>query len=253
MPESHEHPNDLLPELALGVLSDAEATTLHAHLAGCEACSTEYQEMERVTRLLPLAAQDLEPSPRLKDAVFERIRNEAVTQKPAAVAEARVSRPRPWQWYGAAAAAAAVLAIAAGFTGFALRDGGSGNGGAARQAQVVESAARGDLKVSRATAGVTKVSVVRAPGATQVFALVEGLPAHGDGKAYQAWFSKDGRTYEPSDTFDMASGGVWLPAGASLDGYVSMAFTIEDAKGAKQPTQAPFVVVDFTKSTALRP
>ena len=248
-----EHPTDLLPELALGVLTEAEAAEIHAHLITCEPCKSEYEEMAHVARLLPLAAEDLAPSPRLKESLFERIGSEPHNLPSTRLAVApNVIRPRPWQWYGAAAAAAVLLVGAVGFTGFAI--GGASNGDdadLARQAQVVESAARGDLKVSRSSAGAAKVSVVRAPGSGQAFALVEGLPTPGEGKAYQAWFSRDGKTMEPARVFTSANGGVWLEAAGALDGYSLLAFTIEDSAGAKQPTQDPFVVVDFSKSTAL--
>jgi hypothetical protein len=70
---------------------------------------------------------------------------------------------------------------------------------------------------------------------------VEGMPVLPAGKAYQAWFTRDGTHFEPSDVFTTRSGGVWLHTGGTVADYQAMAFTIEDAAGAKQPTQAPFV------------
>src|SRR6185295_5089475 len=92
--------------------------------------------------------------------------------------------------------------------------------------------------------------LLRAPGAHDAFAWLQGLPALPAGKAYQAWFTKDGTTMEPSAVFG-ASGGIWLPAASEIEDFVAMGLTIEDDGGAKAPTQAPFMVVPF-KTTARR-
>ena len=73
-----------------------------------------------------------------------------------------------------------------------------------------------------------------------------------EGKAYQAWFTRDGASFEPSTVFSTRQGGVWLPATAALDQYAAIGFTIEDDAGAKQPTQAPFAVMPL-QAAARRP
>jgi hypothetical protein len=82
---------------------------------------------------------------------------------------------------------------------------------------------------------------------------VNDLPALPAGKAYQAWFTKDGATFEPSTVFTNASGGIWIAAGDSVDAYAAMGLTIEDAAGVAAPTQSPFLVIELSKTAALLP
>ena len=113
MTEQNEHPVDLLPELALGVLTEAEAADLRVHLAGCASCQAEHDELQRVARLLPFAAEDREPSPATKAAVMYRI----ATEPRSLPARSNVVRPR-WPMFGAAAAAGVLLLAVGGFGGW---------------------------------------------------------------------------------------------------------------------------------------
>ena len=253
MSNHDEHPLDYLPELALNVLGEAEAIPLRLHLADCDLCRGEFDEMSRVTRFLPLAAEDMEPASTLKDGVFERISAEkrVLPFRPAG----NMIRPRLWQWRGAIAASVAALLLAGGAAGFALRGGGDtlSTRDSARQAQALESAARGDLRVMRIQQGSERVALLHSPGSKDAFVLVEGLRPLPEGKAYQAWFTHDGKTFEPSAVFKDGTGAMWLPAADAIDGYAAMGFTIEDADGgAGTPSSAPFIVLDLAKSVRAR-
>lgn len=252
MTERDYHPTDLLPELALGVLPEAEASALRVHVASCDACRLEFDEMARVAALLPLAAEEMAPSPELKANILERIGGQAPANV-VSFTEAAARRKRTLGWYGAVAAAAAAFLVVGMVAGNAIGGGGdrSLEERAAAQAEVVESAARGDLRVTRAVSSGMRVAFARAPGADQGFALVEGFPVLPEGKRYQAWFTRDGKTMEPSVTFGPGDG-AWLPAAGSIDGYAAIGFTIEDEDGVEAPTQAPFMVVDLSRSVRLR-
>jgi hypothetical protein len=249
MSDHATHPVDYLPELALGVLPEAEAAEIEAVVTACEECKEELRLLQSAVRVLPAAASPGEPSPLVRDAVLQRIRAEQLdaTAAPAARAirePANVVRPR-WAWLGAAVAAAIAAIVAAGVGGYALRGGDSAD---ARETAVVEAAGRGDLLVARFEDGGVETSLVRAPGESDAFAWVENLPALPEGKAYQAWFTRDGATFEPSDVFTASDGGTWLSADAAIDDYAAMGFTIEDKGGAETPSSAPFVVVELQRS-----
>ncbi len=265
----HDHPVEFLPELALGVLSTVEAGRINEHLASCAACRAEYEEMARVAQLLPLAAEVIEPAPESRERLLERIRLEpesvAAISIPEGAAplpltraprptEPTIIRPRRWQWTGAIAASAAAILVGGTALGYALRGGDDGRlkTESARQAQVVEAAGRGDLRVTSTISGTMRASVVRAPGAAEAFIWVEGMPALPAGKRYEAWFTHDGKTFEPSTVFATGEGGVWLPARDAIDSYAAVGLTIEDEGGATVPSGAPFVTVDLTKSVRVR-
>lgn len=261
MTDQNDHPVDLLPELALGVLAADEAARVEEHLAGCEECSDEYAEMRRVAQLLPFAAEELAPAPSVRAGLLERIAHEpqdAPTgdgeNEPIPIEKKRRSAGAIAMWASAIAAGLALTMIVGGFVGYAFRDANptGTERDASRQGDLVQAFAEGTVAVSQVQAGGLSAKLLRAPGQSEGFAWVSGLPSLPAGKAYQAWFTKDGKSFEPSDTFTTNHGGTWLGAAANLDGYSAMAFTIEDSGGATQPTQAPFAVVDL-KQTAMVP
>jgi hypothetical protein len=241
------HPVEFLPELALDVLPEGEAERVREHLAGCETCGAEYAEMSRVALLLPLSVEEALPSPALREQVLGRI---AVrdTRAPAPPG-GRILRPRAWAWAGAAAAAVAAFAVVGGAIGYAIRgDDGALEQEAERQGLVVRAAADGTLRMARAQSGEASAVLLLAPGSTATFAKLENLPTLPEGKAYQAWFTRDGQVLEPGPVFEQAGDGVWLEAGSAVAEFVGFGLTIEDADGAEQPTTDPIFFIDLTQT-----
>lgn len=247
MSTEREHPVDYLPELALGALPELEAAPIREHLEECAACRADYSEMARVADLLPFATDDVTPSPAVKVSLMERI---ARHPRP-------IERPgRRWRWSAAVAASAALLLIAGAGVGFlvgrtendddalrseiaALRASGQ------RDASLVQAAARGTLQTSEARQGDAWAAFVRAPGATWGYVWVDGLPPLPVGKTYQAWFSRDGRSYEPNAVFEVSKGGVWLWTESKLDQYRYLQLTIEEIHGGETPGPQPILTVDL--------
>lgn len=64
---------DHLEEFALGILNPHAATQVEEHIYACAACRTEYEDIYRVTWMLPFLAEPVDPSPHVKDALFARI------------------------------------------------------------------------------------------------------------------------------------------------------------------------------------
>ncbi|MEX0781941.1 MAG: anti-sigma factor [Dehalococcoidia bacterium] len=245
MTEHDEHPVDLLPELALGVLDERDAAALRAHLAGCASCRSEHHELMRVAQLLPFAAEDREPSPATRAAVMDRIASEPQRLP----LRDRVIRPR-WPMFGAAAAAGVLLLALGGIGGWLL--GGDDDSALedelARQQVVVNAAADGTLRSARAQAGDARATLLTVPGSADAFVMMSNAPSLTAGKRYQAWYIRGGSP-EPGEVFEDASG-VWLRAAeGTLDDYGAVAFTIEDEGGALQPSQDPFMVIE-TNTTA---
>ncbi|MGH2608489.1 MAG: anti-sigma factor [Tepidiformaceae bacterium] len=248
MTEQDEHPVDLLPELALGVLDENEAAELRAHLATCASCRAEHEELLRVTKFLPFAAEDREPAATTKAAVMERI---ATEPRPGA-ARSRVIRPH-WPMFGGAIAAGLLLLTLGGFGGwlFGSDDDSGLDEQVVRQQVVIDAAANGTLRTSRGTVGDAEATLLTVPGSSDAFVAISNAPGLEPGKRYQAWFFR-GATPEPGEVFADASG-VWLrSSGGPLDEYNAVAFTIEDEAGAAQPTQDPFMVIPVEASARAR-
>ena len=241
----NEHPLDYLAELALGALSEDEAAPLREHVASCETCRAEYELMTNAARMLPYAAQDAEPSPAIREGLFERIAAEPVALRP------RVIRPA-WQRFTAIAAAAAVLVIAGGLAGMLMAS--NGGGGfeeeATRQRSLVRAVADGDARRDTMESGATRATLVYAPGADSAFALLEGLPALPEGKEYQAWFIADGPPL-PSDVFTSASEGVWLASPDEVRSFAAFAVTIEDEGGVESSKEQPVLVMNLGQAASV--
>lgn len=246
MSDHAEHPVDYLPELAMGVLPPGEAERIAALVEQCAECRGELNILSRAIGLLPAVVEEETPSPGLRAALLGQIARERAAAAPVDLAERR----RRGSVYAFAAAAAAVLALlAGGFAGYVLRGGGTEP---EREQAVVEAAARGELLVASFRDAALATTLVRAPGRAEAFVWVENLPALPEGKAYQAWFTRDFEEFEPSDVFTVGDGGAWLAARDSIDGYLAMGLTIEDKKGADEPTMAPFVVIELQRSARTR-
>ncbi|HEU4387512.1 MAG TPA: hypothetical protein VFV34_06925, partial [Blastocatellia bacterium] len=62
---------------ALGALSQLEARSFERHLSeGCPVCEKELAQFESTVGLLSLSASPVEPAPRVKDALLQRIKAE---------------------------------------------------------------------------------------------------------------------------------------------------------------------------------
>lgn len=246
MVDEHGHPESLLAELALGVLAEDEAVAVRHHVAACLSCRAEYEEMERVAALLPFGIEEAAPPDGLRQSILKQVASDAHQLRSTPV----VLKRRPVFWWAAAAASALIVASVAAFVGYAASAG--PDKGNDRAEQVVEAAARGDLELARAADGDVSMTFVHAPGAREGFLWVHDLPPLPSGKAYQAWFTPDLSTFEPSTVFTLASGGAWLKATGPLDGFVAMGLTIEDKDGADAPSSAPFIVVMLEGSAQRR-
>ncbi len=237
-------PRELLAEYALGVLGEEDAAAVRALIRSDPDAAAEYEEMARVARLLPLAAEEMTPGEHVRTGLLERIQAEG--RQPTSMTAAKSLTPiRRWLLPMAAAAAAVVVAVGgAGFlVGRSANDDSDLDHRFARQTTLVEAATRGTLAVTRGEDGPRKMAVAYAPGSSEAFVYVEGLSAPPAGKAFQAWFTRDGRVFEPSAVFSVHDGGVWVSAGGNVHDYAAIGFTIEDADGADAPTQAPFMTL----------
>lgn len=229
------HPIDLLPELALGVLPEPEARRARSHVAGCPACREEFQALEAVAALLPLAAEAPEPPGRVRSAVLAAARREAA--------------PRTIRWRRpalalATAAAVAGLALGAAIGAFLAPRGGTAD---PRSEALLAAAARGEtLRAAAADDGIA-ASILLDPASGAAFAVLEGLPAPGPGRTYQAWLI--GSAGPRSAGLIRAAGAYWLELGPGGQ-PAAFALTSEPAGGSPAPTSEPLIIVPIGQAAA---
>ncbi len=110
---SHEDYKDNLGAYVLGALPELEIEVLERHLAGCESCRGEVEELRPVTAAMARSVPQVEPPPSLKENLMATVRAEAEVR----AVEVQPQRRERRNWFAglqprfAAAAALAVLAL----------------------------------------------------------------------------------------------------------------------------------------------
>jgi len=245
--------------LALGVLPEAEATAVAAHVRDCAQCRAEYAELRSAADALGYAAEadaaliGGADCKRLKARVMDAAatatpaRRSSDTIVPLRRAPAAFASPGRTAWLAyAAAAAALIVAIVS-----------SANYGVLKKQYLAE-----QNDVARASDLQARVAAMLVPGSRYyaipqgevvendgriIFAL-RGLPDAGPGKVYQAWTLAAGaKTMAPSVTFVPDRGGITLielPRSAAP--LAAVAVSVEPAGGSKAPTSTPTFVRKLT-------
>jgi hypothetical protein len=270
---------DSIALLALGVLPEAEATPVAAHVRGCAACRAAYADLRAAADLVGYAAEaaagrlDELRAARLKSRVMTAVRNDLAATAPPAPPVAAPAAPRradprpetaersggPWFAYLAAAAAFA-LAVLTGVDDLRLR---SAKARDTAQIALLQERAESEASVaaaarSRARDLDERLAQVTGPG-SKFFAVAGGEVVTADGhviialrhapplppgKVYQAWTLRRGaKRVAPSITFVPDARGmtvIELPEAAA--DLVAVAVSIEPAGGSTSPTSAPAFV-----------
>jgi hypothetical protein len=266
---------DAIALLALGVLPEAEAAPLAAHVRDCAECRAAYADLRAAADLVGYAAEaapgqlDELRAARLKSRVMLAVRGDHAASQPPVSAPRDAPRELrapgaersagPWFAYLAAAAALA-LAVLTGIDDLALRSAKARN--ASRLAYLQERAETEAAVAASARARAhdldERLAQLTAPGSTyfaipggevvtgggRVIIALRHPPALPPGKVYQAWTLRRGaKTVAPSVTFAPDPSGVTvieLPE-ASAD-LAAVAVTVEPAGGSKVPTTTPSFV-----------
>jgi len=231
----------LVGAYALDAVDDLERAAFERHIAECEACRAELDELRETAARLADGTWSV-PPPRLRTEVMAAVGRTRQLPPPDAATPGGRSRPGRWRRYSVAAAAAVVLAAGTGATVYAVQDQRVRDQSAIASAaelreirtQSVLSAA--DLVVRTSPmvgGGRVTVASSAAQGASVVSIRADRAPAAG--RAFQMWTIRGaGRPVSP---------GV-LPAGEAstvevLDGVPGndvFAVSLEPAGGSAQPT-----------------
>lgn len=224
----------------LGVLDADEAEAFSAHLAGCERCRAEVAELQHVVDVLPMAAEQRDPSPQLRSRVLDVVRHEApqIAARNAGDELARrrglrrLSSVRP-----AAAAAVAAASLLAGVVAGVALDGGGSSG-------------TRTVGASTRTLAAT-VDVSAAPDATASLVVSGGhgrlhmtrLPRPPRGRVYQVWVQRPGHDPQATDAlFSVRRGGsATVDVPLRLQERDLVLVTAEPDGGSRVPTTLPIL------------
>jgi anti-sigma-K factor RskA len=220
------HPHPDLAGYVLGALDPGETAAFEQHLAGCDACRAEVDELQGLPELIDRAAPPIEVPPGLRERTF------------AAVEQAAGARRRAPLLRLVAVAAALVVALLGGVVVSQLGGGGGG--------QVIELALAAQPGVSgRATAELRPVD-----DGVAIDMEVSGLAPNPPGSVYECWFVGPGDTLEQPNrvsagTFTIGAGGrasLRMHSAADLRRFPVMGVTLETDGGRPERTGEKILV-----------
>ena len=227
---SHEEYQENIGAYVLGALPELEAELLERHMAGCDTCRAEAEDLRLVTAAMARSVPQVDPPPSLKAGLMRTVREEASLREPA-------HRERRWTWLDglrprvAIAGALAVLAL-----GVVI------GVGADRLAQGPDSRTIA-AQVDRRALPVGQAALDIAKGDRQATLRMAGVPQPPAGKQYQLWVQR-GKTIERGPAFTPAGiGTVEQAVPGGVRGADAVMVTVENAGGVPAPTGAPIIQV----------
>ena len=209
------HPHPDLAGYVLGALDPGEQAAFEQHLAGCDTCRAEVEELQGLPALLDRAAPPIEVPPGLRQRTF------------AAVERAAGKRRRGPLLRLAAVATALVVALVGGVVVSQLGGGDRG--------QVIELA----LSAQPGRTGRATAELRREGDGVAVDMEVSGLAPNSPGSVYECWFVGPGDTLQQPNrvsagTFTVGPGGrasLHLHTAADLRRFPVMGVTLETDGG----------------------
>ena len=241
----HEYYQDLLGAYALGAVTEEEWRAVAAHAVACEACRAEVARLRAAAQALPLAVEDREPPPALRDRIQAAVlRDLADADRPVAAPRplpaprreeerAGVPAPLPGPRFGRRfvtpwAAAALLLAFSLGMLTWNVR-----LHQALGQQEVVETIA---LQPAEAAAGAA-ARLTYLEDRRVMIVSVRNLPPLSPGQVYQLWLLRDDAPV-PAGIFAQPTAECAVAADPAE--YQAVAITVEPGPwGSPSPSGAP--------------
>ncbi|HJP94458.1 MAG TPA: anti-sigma factor [Pyrinomonadaceae bacterium] len=236
----HKDYKEMIPARAVSALDAEDARVLNEHLENCPECRTELEDWETTAAALALAAEPLEPSPKVRERILSEIRSDGSTSR---VIPFKSTSRNIWTLFGSLGAIAAVVLFVVLIVGLIVlwRQNRAAQSDLARANEFLQlvttpGAKVTELKGTNVSADATAKLVYDRSG--RAILIADRLPSAPQGKAYQLWFIVGNKPL-PGKTFvpDNSGKGVMkdqVPATA-LDSAV-FAITLEAAGGATAPT-----------------
>jgi anti-sigma-K factor RskA len=220
----HERWEDDVAAYLLGALEPGEAADLERHVAGCADCQAQLRRLRPAVDLLPESVERVDPPAGLRERIFEQARSEA--RRPVPRPEPKRRRRRVG-WRPLAQMGAAVALISAAVAGYAIRGGGSGEGGAT-------------TVVGGSPPGVTAKVVREGDSGVLRLANVRRLPSD---RVLEAWVQRDGDVTPVRGLFVPDRDGRATTVLPNMRGVEAVMVTAEPRGGSEVPTSVPMVTV----------
>ncbi len=221
------HPHPDLAGYVLGALDPGETAAFEQHLAGCDACRAEVDDLQGLPELMDRAAPPIEVPPGLRERTFAAVERAAAG-----------SRRRGPLLRLAAVAAALVVALLGGVV--VSQSGGGGRG------EVIELA----LAAQQGQTGRATAELRRVDDGVAIDMEVSGMAPNPPGSVYECWFVGQGDTLEQPNrvsagTFTIGASGrasLRMHSAADLRRFPVMGVTLETDGGRPERTGEKILV-----------
>ncbi|MFE0652549.1 anti-sigma factor domain-containing protein [Streptomyces sp. NPDC059534] len=242
-----DSPHAAVGAYVLHALPPAEEAAFENHLASCEACRREADELQRTAASLA-AAETIAVPPELRRRTLDRIRT--VRQ------EHTLRRPRP---HGRVMnmALAASLAVAAALGGFALWQHSEADDARTRAIQA-EARTHGDgaafaavLTAPDATLHTQKLpdgasaAVVVSHSQNRAAFTARDLPALTGNRVYELWYAAETGDLRPAGLLPASGQDSARLLAGPLGDATAVGITVEPAGGSTQPTSEPLGIISI--------
>ncbi len=245
-----EHIEDLAEGYALDALEPGERVRVEKHIAVCSPCKQHMQGVHDTAQLLAFAVVPVAPPERCKLRLMEKVAREQFLSTPAR----RLGAGRMVSAWATFATLALIMMGAwvaslrrevASMQGERVRAEGER---ATLQAQIAHFASTEAVRPLRAEGiawGATAKTYMT-PGKNEAVLVVSNLPKLQAGKAYQVWVARPG-LQQPLTVFTTTqpTESITLRPPEPMDTYKWIMVTIEDARGARQPSQETVLFGDL--------
>jgi anti-sigma-K factor RskA len=227
MSVGHDRWADAAGAYVLDAMAPDERAEFEGHLAGCDACRQEVDELRPAAEALPMASPPMLPPAALKDRVMAEVEREAalLAQTGAGADQPQRRRrglfPSLGFWRLAPAAAAALLIV-----GVLI---GSQLGGGTNEVRFDRAGAELEIKDDQATL------------------VADDLPAPPQGRVYEIWVQKDGKVHPTNALFVPRSDGsaeAAVPGDASE--FEKVMVSDEPPGGSDAPTGKVLMAADIS-------
>jgi anti-sigma-K factor RskA len=230
---NHEQWGDAAGAYVLGALPEDERRGFEAHLATCDACRAEVDELGGAADALPAAAPAMIPPPALKARIMAEVEREAALL---AAAGPKADRPAPARkprerrrWFSFPAVALACATLLAGI---------------AVGAVVFKS---GSTTLKFTPSGSQAVAELDVTGDKAVL-VARDLPSPGAGKTYQVWLKRPGEAPQPTAALftPRTDGSATATVTGKLHDGDQVLVTAEPEGGSPAPTSDPVLAAKMT-------
>jgi anti-sigma-K factor RskA len=219
----HEQWADSIGAWLLGALPEDEAAGFKRHLDECAVCREDAASLQVAVDALPASAAPHAPPPALKGRIMAVVEGEAELLQATGPESDRPRRRRSERrsWFGGLswrpALALGLAALAIGFLGSQALQ----SGGPEKITAQVQSGGQATLEVQDGQGRL----------------VASHLPDPPNGRVYQVWLDKGGKTPEPTNVlFTTSNDGTATADVPSLDGVKRVMVTDEPSGGSGTPT-----------------